>query len=102
MARPERDHRITLADAAALTRRYCEADPSGVKVGTFHRDQVLALSRQPGCVALRVHLGRHADGTPALVLAGVDQADDDLTDGTILQEHWPCPPICGAANPLNT
>jgi hypothetical protein len=37
-----------------------------------------------------------------LVLTGVDQADADLTDGTILQEHWPCPPICGAANPLNT
>ena len=83
MALPARDHRISLTDAAALTRRHREADPSGVKAGTFDRAQVLALLEQPACVALRVYFGRHADGTPA-------------------QEHWPCPPVCGAANPLNT
>jgi hypothetical protein len=102
MALPARDHRISLTDAAALTRRHREADPSGVKAGTFDRAQVLALLEQPACVALRVYFGRHADGTPALVLTGVDNADDDLSAGTILQEHWPCPPVCGAANPLNT
>ena len=101
MALPARDHRISLKDAAVLTKRYQDAKVSPVKAGAFHKDQVLQLLGQAGCVALRVYFGRQADGSPALVLTGLDASDSDLTDGVILEQHWPCPPICGAANPLN-
>ena len=101
MALPPRDHHISLAEAAALTKRYRDAKVSAEKSGAFHKDQVLKLLDQPGCVALRIHYGRNADGSPALVLTGIDAADNDLT-GDILERHYPCPPYCGATNPLNS
>jgi hypothetical protein len=102
MALPARDHRISLADAAALTKRHRAAQPTEEKAGAFHKDQVLELLNQPGCVALRIYYGRHADGRAALVLTAVDSADNDMTGGAVLEEHWPCPPVCGAANALNS
>ena len=101
MALPPRDHHISLTEAAALTRRYRDAKVSAEKSGAFHKDQVLKLLAQAGCVGLRIHYGRNADGSPALVLTGIDAADTDLT-GEILELHYPCPPFCGAANPLNS
>ncbi len=101
MALPPRDHRITLAEAAALTKRHREAKVHPEKSGAFHKDQVLALLAQPGCVGLRIYHGRNADNTPALILTGIDANDSDLT-GEILERHYPCPPVCGGANPLNS
>jgi hypothetical protein len=101
MALPARDHRISLADAAALTKSCRTARLGEEKAGAFHRDQVLELLNQPGCVGLRIYYGRQADGKPALVLTGVDKADNDITGGTILERHLPCPPYCGDDNALN-
>ena len=100
MALPARNHRISLAEAAALTKSYRAA--SEEKAGAFHKDQVLELLNQPGCVALRIYYGRQADGKPALVLTGVDKADSDITAGVILEQHLPCPPYCGDGNTLNS
>lgn len=102
MALPDRDHRISLADAAALTKRYQLANPKGIKAGAFHADQVLAMLTQAGCVGLRVYYGLNADGSSTLVLTGMDKADNDLTQGTLLQFVFPCPPFCGPGNSLNT
>lgn len=101
MALPPRDHHISLADAAALTKRYQSAKISAEKSGAFHGDQVLKLLAQKGCVALRIHYGLNADGSPALVLTGMDAKDSDLT-GEILDLHYPCPPFCGDGNVLNS
>ncbi len=101
MALPPRDHHITLAQAAALTRRHREAKPFPEKSGAFHKDQVLQLLAQEGCVGLRIHYGRNADGSPALILTGMDANDSDLT-GEILEQHYPCPPFCGGATMLNS
>ena len=101
MALPPRDHHIALADAAALTKRHRDAKVSAEKSGAFHKDQVLKLLDQKGCVGLRIHYGRNADDTPALVLTGIDSSDSDLT-GLILELHIPCPPLCGDANALNS
>jgi hypothetical protein len=102
VALPPRTHRISLKDAAVLTKRHRDAKVSEVKSGAFHKDQVLELLNQAGCVGLRIHYAREASGSPTLVLTGIDAANNDLTDGTILDVHYPCPPFCGAANPLNT
>lgn len=100
MALPARDHHITLTEAAALTRRHREAKVSAEKSGAFHKDQVLKLLAQKECVGLRIHYGRNADGTMALVLTGIDAKDSDLTD-EVLDKHFPCPPYCGDGNTLN-
>jgi hypothetical protein len=101
VALPPRDHRISLAEAAALTKRHRDAKATEVKSGAFHKDQVIKLLGQAGCVGLRIHYGRNADGSPALVLTGIDAKDNDLT-GEILETHYPCPPMCGAPNALNS
>jgi hypothetical protein len=100
VALPPRDHRISLVEAAALTKRHRDAKVSAEKSGAFHKDQVLKLLGQAGCVGLRIHYGRNADGSMALVLTGIDAADTDIT-GDILERHFPCPPVCGAVNTLN-
>ncbi|HVO36204.1 MAG TPA: hypothetical protein VMT21_11590 [Gemmatimonadales bacterium] len=101
MALPPRNHRIVLKDAAEYTRRHREHDPKGVKSYAFHKDQVLEMLGHPGCVGLRIHHARAADGKPTVLLTGIDAADNDLTGATMLQNPFPCPPICGGGNALN-
>ncbi len=100
MALPPRDHHITLAEAASLTRRHREAKVFPEKSGAFHKDQVLKLLAQPGCVALRIHYGRNEAGAQDLILTGMDGNDRDLT-GEVLERNFPCPPYCDSASPLN-
>ena len=100
MALPDRDHRISLAAAAALTKRYQTANPKAEKAEAFHSDQVKGMLSQAGCVGMRLYYGLNSDGTPAMVLTGIDSSDSDLT-GTILEYGFPCPPICGGTSTLN-
>jgi hypothetical protein len=103
MALPPRDHRISLATAVELTRRFREsAPPDAVKAGAFHADQVRALLAQPGVVALRVYYGLDEKGNSSLVLVGLDANDNELTGGTLLDVIFPCPPFCTDASPLNS
>jgi hypothetical protein len=99
VALPSRDHHISLAAAAAITKRYQAANPKAEKAEAFHGDQVAAMLSQPGCVGLRVYYGLNQDGTAAVVLTGIDSTDNDLT-GMLLEYGFPCPPICGG-NALN-
>jgi len=100
---PSRDHKITLAEAIALTRRFREtASPKTERGGMFHRAPVDELLRQPGCAGLRFYHGRNADGTSAIVLVGVDERGNDMTDGLILERQFPCPPFCGEPDGLNS
>lgn len=101
MTLPARDYRITLSAAAALTKAYRDAKVSDVRSGAIAKDPVVQLLNQAGCVGLRIYYGRNPDGTPALVLAGIDAADNDLTKGVLLEQMWPCPPLCDGASPLN-
>ncbi len=101
MALPPRNHRIALDEAAAHTKRHRDAKIHDIKAGAFHKDQVIELLNQPGCVGLRIYHGRDKAGSPTFVLAGIDKADNDLTAGTLLELQFPCPPYCGSANPLN-
>lgn len=100
MELPPRDHRISLADAAAHTKRHRDAKVSPVTAHAFHADQVRALLARPGCVALRIYHGRDVDLSPTLLLVGVDAAGADLVDAGICEQGFPCPPWCGAANAL--
>ena len=102
MPREPRDHRIPLQAAAALTRRFRQGAAKGSVVaqmiGRKALEEVLA---QPGCEGVRIYYGLKDGGEPAVVLVGVDAADTDLTNGTILEEAYPCPPFCSATNALN-
>ncbi len=100
-----RDHHITVAEAAEHTRRHRQArqKPHDINAGAFHKDQVLELLNQQGCVGIRIYLARTASGSSTLVMAGVDQQGEDITAAncTILQNTTPCPPYCPVSSPLN-
>ena len=99
---PSRDHKIALADARTLLQRHKTAAAQGAeRGGMFHAKAVRDLLAQPGCVGLRYYQGRNPDGTPALVLVGVDAKGDDMSSGTVLEFHFPCPPFCPEPDALN-
>ncbi len=100
MVLPPKDHRVTLAEAAAHTRRHREAKASPVHAHAFHADQVLALLQQKGCAGLRIYHGRDEGGSATVVLVGVDAAGADMVSGSILEWSTPCPPYCSAPNAL--
>jgi hypothetical protein len=98
---PAKDHRISLQAAAALTRRH-RATPGAAKerAGMFPREAYDALLKQEGCRGIRIYYGRSVEGEMSLVMVGVDADGNDMTSGEIMEESYPCPPICGAASPL--
>ena len=51
---------------------------------------------------MRIYYGRDSAGEDTLVLVGVDQKGNDMTGGTLLEDPFWCPPLCGGGNTLNT
>ncbi len=98
---PARNHRISLAEAATMTRRWREQSPKAVKAGAFHADQVRDLLMQPGCTALRIYHAVDDKGEQNFVLVGVDEKDQDMTGGVLLEFTFLCPPFCGDSSALN-
>lgn len=102
MSFPPRNHRIPLAEAAAMTRSWRQRSPGATKAGAFHADQVRELLAQKGCVAFRVYNGVNDNGEDSYVLVGVDENDKDMTGGVLLEFHFPCPPFCDDGSALNS
>jgi hypothetical protein len=91
-----------LTDGAESTKRYRDqAGPTAARGGLFHRGALDVVLGQGGCVAVRIYYGRNSAGDPELVLVGVDANGNDLTGGPVADIIFPCPPYCGAANPLS-
>lgn len=106
MGRPlpqDRDHRIPLKEAAEQTRRQRGRRPTEPgDVGAFTAKAVRELLEQPGCVGMRYYHGRNAKGERSLLLVGVDADGNDLVDGIVLNDIYPCPPFCSDDNALNS
>lgn len=99
---PSRDHRISLADAAAQTKAHRDGRPPRLgDSGAFNAKAVLELLQQPGCVGLRYYKGRNKAGESSLILVGVDAEGNDLNTGALLDFAFPCPPFCPDGSPLN-
>jgi hypothetical protein len=94
---PDRDHRISLADAARIVAARRKADagkPDAETPFAFNRQGLGLLLAQHGCVGVRAYPAQHDDGSHSWVLVGVGQDGNDLTSGVLLQEPYPCPPFC--------
>jgi hypothetical protein len=65
----------------------------GARGGTFARsafDQILA---QPGVIGIRYYYALNDDGSPTLILAGVN-TQGQLMTATVMDLSLPCPPYC--------
>lgn len=125
---PKRNHRISVKEAAALTRRYRDASPASEKTGFFHAGALRDLLSQPGCVGFRYYHGLDDRGCYRIVLVGVDANGADMVrppkpqsvgalpksgagnakasgpsgEAVLLENHYPCPPWCPPPSPLNS
>ena len=100
---PKRDHRITLADAVALTKAHrASAAKDDVKGEMWPREVFETLLAQPGTAGIRVYHGRGPKGEKQMVMVAVDANGADMTSGAIMELGYPCPPFCDTASPLQS
>ncbi|MDD8017775.1 MAG: hypothetical protein PHP42_05340 [Bacteroidota bacterium] len=66
------------------------------KGGMFNRDIFEKLLAQKGCTGIRYYYAKLDDGTPTLVLVGVDSTGSDMISATsaVAEQSYPCPPYC--------
>lgn len=99
---PERNHKVSLEAAAALTRGFRETAPKGSpRAGMFPRDVFERLLAQAGCAGIRIYYGRNERREHELVLVGVNEEGDDMTGGELFDFSLPCPPYCGGDTTLS-
>jgi hypothetical protein len=97
------DHAITLEEASKLTSNFRnQAGPDQIHGGFFGREAVLSILEQEGSVGIRYYYGLDDDGTPRIVLVGVDEDGNDMTKGLLAERAFACPPLCSEANELNS
>jgi len=96
-------HFISLVEASLLTRRHRDkAGRGAVKGGFFGRKIYEKILAQEGCVGVRNYFAALNDGTPTVVLVGVNEAGDDMIRGVLGDDAFPCPPFHGRYNLLNS
>lgn len=100
---PKQDHKIPLAEAAALTKRHRDGSPAGAqKAQMFPREVFESLLANPNAKGIRLYYGRGPDGSGSMIAVAVDSDGNDmLADGDIFDRGFPCPPVCTATNALN-
>ena len=97
------NHDITLAEAAALTKRYRDQmNSTDRKGGFFGKEKLLEILNQTDCVGIRYYYGLDRDNKQVLVLTGVLANEDDMADGVLAELALPCPIRCGNDNALNS
>ena len=90
---------ISLPDAQKLVERFHSTLSSGgVKAQYFGRAGIMNILNQPNCIGLRIYYGMNSDGTPTLVLVGVDALGKELADGPLVDKPFPCPPFCDSSS----
>lgn len=100
---PKQDHRIPLAEAAEMTKRYRDGVAKGAEIAQMYpRDVFEALLKNPKVHGIRSYFARSAEGRLQSVLVGVDKDGNDLPDGDLFERGFPCPPVCSGGNSLNS
>lgn len=93
---------ITLEEAKDYTHAFQEENPGAIKSFYVGAKKLKRILEQVDCVGLRIYNGYDTDqnNKPNLVLVGVDENGEDLTNGVILEKLAICPPICPKSSPL--
>lgn len=94
---PAFDHTVSRDEATQLVIAHQSlALPGDLLSTTFNRRAFEQLLGQAGCVGLRVYQARHGDGSPTLVVVGVDAEGEDLAqaEAVFVQNGTNCPPFC--------
>ncbi len=92
------NHVITLDQAVKFIQNY-QMSPRipSIKGGFFGRNIFEKILAQGGCVGIRYYYAQKDDGSPTLVLVGVDNMSRDMTSGILGEITVPCPPFCDSS-----
>ncbi len=89
------NHSITLKEGVSLTKAYrLSVSSDDVLAQYFGGNAIIKVLKQEGCVGMRLYYAKHKDGSPTLVIVGVDNKGNDMTSGLICQQAISCPPWC--------
>jgi hypothetical protein len=100
---PKQDHRIPLAEAGAMTKRFRDGVAKGAEIAQMYPREVFeTLLKNPKVSGIRSYFARTSEGKLQSVVVGVDKDGNDLLDGDIFDRGFPCPPFCGGGNALNS
>ena len=56
---------------------------------------------QKGVIGIRYYYAKMDDGTPTIVVVGVDSLGNDMINTTIAEMTYPCPPFCNIETTLS-
>ena len=88
-------HEVTLDSAKKyINNLKKDAMQMKTKGGMFYRDVFDKMLSQKGVVGIRYYYAKMDDGTPTIVLVGVDSLGKDMTNAAIAEKSYPCPPYC--------
>jgi hypothetical protein len=97
------DHSISLAEAAAMTKKFRQGAGQGAIIASaFNKKTLLDILNQEKCLGIRMYYAKKENGESTLVLVGFEENGDDIYDGELAEWAGNCPPNCGASNPLNS
>jgi hypothetical protein len=98
----KRNHEVPLDSAKKyIANLNKDAMQMKTKGGMFYRDVFDKILSQKGCVGVRYYYAKMDDGTPTLVVVGVDSTGKDMTQACIAERIAPCPPYCDETTLLN-
>jgi hypothetical protein len=88
-------HEVSL-DSAKQYIANLKSDAVQIKTkgGLFYREAFEKILAQKDCIGIRYYYAKTNDGTPTLVLVGVDSKGNDMVEGAIMERSQPCPPYC--------
>jgi len=94
-------HEISLEEAKKHIQRHKKNPvPHKHNGGSFHRGIFDKILDHPECDGIRYYYAQKEDGTPTLVLVGINATGADLTKGAVAEGSLPCPPYCDASSQL--
>ncbi|OYQ41989.1 hypothetical protein [Flavobacterium aurantiibacter] len=92
---------ITLEEACQYTHAYQSANPNAIFSYYVSTENLNLILQQSGCVGLRIYNGYNLQSKQSnIVLVGVDEKGNDMTNGVLLDEFVSCPPSCPTSSPL--
>jgi len=89
------DFLIPLQNASQLVKNFQKSVAPGSLLAKYYsmNDLKLVLA-QPDCVGVRIYYAKNSDGSPTLVIVGVDSHNNDMVNGPLIDTGYPCPPFC--------
>lgn len=92
---------ITLEKAIEYTHAFQNREPESIKSYMVSAEMLNQIMEQKDCVGLRIYNGVDpVTNKENRVLVGVDSSGEDISNGIIVEELFPCPSHCPKVSPL--